>query len=147
VNDKSTHSFARPAKRIYVKANAGTLCGFPPANSRASAGGGSRRYSVITLSAHSTRETKIVGFPYVAPYLLRSASVAPRAREQAPHYCFRVIILGVLTLSIYMKTLNRKMNATTHERTGVVMVTLSMTLIPTVTWIEESARHARESVN
>jgi hypothetical protein len=24
-------------------------------------------YSVITLSAHSTRETKIVGFPYLAP--------------------------------------------------------------------------------
>jgi hypothetical protein len=25
------------------------------------------RYSVITLSAHSTRETKIVGLPYLAP--------------------------------------------------------------------------------
>jgi len=58
-----------------------------------------------------------------------------------------VIILGVLTLSIYMKTPNRKMSTTTHERTGAVTVTLSMTLIPTVTWIEECARHALESVN
>ena len=41
MNDKSTRSFARPAKeRIYIKAKAETFCGFRPGNLRASAGGG-----------------------------------------------------------------------------------------------------------
>jgi hypothetical protein len=35
-------------------------------------------------SAHSTSETKIAGLPNFAPQLARSASVTPRAREQAP---------------------------------------------------------------
>lgn len=43
------------------------------------------RYSVITLSAHSTSETKMAGLPNFAPQFARSASVTPRAREQAPH--------------------------------------------------------------
>src|SRR4029077_17950138 len=42
-------------------------------------------YSVMILSAHSTNETKIFGLPNFAPYSLRSASVTPRTREQAPH--------------------------------------------------------------
>ena len=35
-------------------------------------------------SAHSTSCTKIVGLPNFAPQLPKSASVTPRAREQAP---------------------------------------------------------------
>jgi hypothetical protein len=38
---------------------------------------------VIIRSAHSTSETKTVGLPNVAPQPSRSASVTPRAREQA----------------------------------------------------------------
>ena len=41
-------------------------------------------YSLITRSAHSTKETKTAGDPHFAFQLLRSASVTPRAREQAP---------------------------------------------------------------
>ena len=41
-------------------------------------------YSLMTRSAHSTNETNIAGLPHFAPQLLRSASVTPRAREQAP---------------------------------------------------------------
>ena len=35
-------------------------------------------------SAHSTSETKTAGLPDLAPHWLKSASVTPRAREQAP---------------------------------------------------------------
>jgi hypothetical protein len=42
-------------------------------------------YSVMILSAHSTSETKILGFPNFAPYSFKSVSVTPLAREQAPH--------------------------------------------------------------
>ena len=35
-------------------------------------------------SAHSTSEVKIAGLPYLAPQVLKSLSVTPRAREQAP---------------------------------------------------------------
>src|SRR4029077_5848376 len=41
-------------------------------------------YSVIMRSAHSTMETKTAGLPNFAPHWLKSASVTPRAREQAP---------------------------------------------------------------
>src|SRR5882724_7389081 len=41
-------------------------------------------HSVITWSAHSIKDTKIVGFPNFAPKFARSASVTPRARAQAP---------------------------------------------------------------
>jgi hypothetical protein len=41
-------------------------------------------YSVIILSAHSTSETKIFGFPNFAPYSVKSASVTILAREHAP---------------------------------------------------------------
>jgi len=41
-------------------------------------------YSVMIRSAHSTRDTKIAGLPNFAPHWFRSASVTPRAREQAP---------------------------------------------------------------
>ncbi len=44
-----------------------------------------RCYSVITLSAHSISETKILGLPNFAPYPAKSASVIPLAREHAPH--------------------------------------------------------------
>ena len=44
----------------------------------------SSRHSVIIRSAHSTSETKTAGLPNFAPQLLRSVSVTPRAREQAP---------------------------------------------------------------
>ena len=42
------------------------------------------RYSTMMRSAHSTSDTKIAGLPNFAPQLLKSASVTPRAREQAP---------------------------------------------------------------
>ena len=38
----------------------------------------------MTRSAHSTSSTKIFGLPHFAPQLVKSASVTPRAREQAP---------------------------------------------------------------
>jgi hypothetical protein len=38
----------------------------------------------MTWSAHSTRETYIGTVPHCAFQLLKSASVTPRAREQAP---------------------------------------------------------------
>jgi len=41
-------------------------------------------YSLMTRSAHSTNETNIAGLPHFAPQLVKSASVTPRAREQAP---------------------------------------------------------------
>ena len=41
-------------------------------------------HSVMTWSAHSTSSTKIFGLPHFAPQLVKSASVTPRAREQAP---------------------------------------------------------------
>ena len=41
-------------------------------------------HSLITRSAHSTNETNIAGLPHFAPQLVKSASVTPRAREQAP---------------------------------------------------------------
>ena len=41
-------------------------------------------YSVMIRSAHSTSDMKIVGLPNLAPHWVRSASVTPRAREQAP---------------------------------------------------------------
>src|SRR5450432_202512 len=43
-----------------------------------------RPYSPIMRSAHSTRETKMVGLPNFALQLARSFSETPRAREQAP---------------------------------------------------------------
>jgi hypothetical protein len=39
---------------------------------------------VMIRSAHSTNDTKIAGLPNFAPHWLKSASVTPRAREQAP---------------------------------------------------------------
>ena len=41
-------------------------------------------YSVITRSAHSTSETKIVGLPNFAPHWSRSVCRTARARLQAP---------------------------------------------------------------
>jgi hypothetical protein len=41
-------------------------------------------YSVMMRSAHSTKETKTAGLPNFAPHRLKSVSVTPRAREQAP---------------------------------------------------------------
>ena len=41
-------------------------------------------HSTMIRSAHSTRVTKIAGLPNFAFQLLRSVSVTPRAREQAP---------------------------------------------------------------
>lgn len=38
----------------------------------------------MTRSAHSTSSTKIFGLPHFALQLVKSASVTPRAREQAP---------------------------------------------------------------
>lgn len=38
----------------------------------------------MTRSAHSTSDTKIAGLPNFAPQLIKSVSVTPRAREQAP---------------------------------------------------------------
>ena len=43
-----------------------------------------RHHSLMTRSAHSTSSTKIFGLPHFAPQLVKSASVTPRAREQAP---------------------------------------------------------------
>jgi hypothetical protein len=42
-------------------------------------------YSVMTLSAHSTSDTKIVGLPNFAPHGLKSVSVTPRARQHVAH--------------------------------------------------------------
>src|SRR5437660_12807918 len=42
-----------------------------------------RVHSVMMRSAHSTRPTKMAGLPNFAPHSARSASVTPRAREQA----------------------------------------------------------------
>ena len=39
---------------------------------------------MIIRSAHSTSETKTFGLPNFAPHWLKSVSVTPRAREQAP---------------------------------------------------------------
>jgi len=44
----------------------------------------SARYSEMMRSAHSTRETKMAGFPNFAFQFARSFSETPRAREQAP---------------------------------------------------------------
>lgn len=56
----------------------------------------------MTWSAHSTNETKIAGLPHLAPQLVKSASVTPRAREQAPQektgMCF-AIIFSFISLS------------------------------------------------
>jgi hypothetical protein len=41
-------------------------------------------HSVMMWSAHSTNPTKIVGLPNFASHVFKSASVTPRAREQAP---------------------------------------------------------------
>ena len=41
-------------------------------------------HSTIIRSAHSTSDTKIAGLPNFAPQVFKSASVTPRAREQAP---------------------------------------------------------------
>src|SRR4029077_3428836 len=43
-----------------------------------------RGHSTMMRSAHSTNETKIAGLPNFAPHSLKSVSVTPRAREQAP---------------------------------------------------------------
>ena len=43
-----------------------------------------RHHSVMMRSAHSTSSTKSLGLPHLAPQLVKSASVTPRAREQAP---------------------------------------------------------------
>src|SRR5215471_8444225 len=55
-------------------------------------------YSVITLSAHSTRETKMVGLPNLAPQGARSDSTMPRARLQAPQA--KIGILRAATFSM-----------------------------------------------
>lgn len=39
---------------------------------------------MIMRSAHSTMDTKTAGLPNFAPHWFKSASVTPRAREQAP---------------------------------------------------------------
>jgi hypothetical protein len=41
-------------------------------------------HSTIIRSAHSTSDTKIAGLPNFAPQVIKSISVTPRAREQAP---------------------------------------------------------------
>jgi hypothetical protein len=46
--------------------------------------GASRHHSAMIRSAHSTSSTKIFGLPHLAPQFVKSASVTPRAREQAP---------------------------------------------------------------
>lgn len=61
-------------------------------------------------SAHSTNETYIATLPHLAPQFVRSASVTPRAREQAPraktgisshedvkflHWCWWLGMLGL----------------------------------------------------
>src|SRR5215475_1825218 len=50
----------------------------------------------MILSAHSTKETKIFGLPNFAPYSARSASVTPRAREQAPHALIGIFLVTSL---------------------------------------------------
>ena len=53
-------------------------------------------------SAHSTNETRTAGLPHFAPQLVKSASVTPRAREQAPQekteICF-AMIFPIISLS------------------------------------------------
>ena len=50
-------------------------------------------------SAHSTKETYIEVLPHLAPQFFKSASVTPRAREQAPQaktgMCFATIFYMV----------------------------------------------------
>ena len=41
-------------------------------------------HSLMMRSAHSTKETYIEVLPHLAPQFVKSASVTPRAREQAP---------------------------------------------------------------
>jgi hypothetical protein len=41
-------------------------------------------HSLMMRSAHSTNETYIEVLPHLAPQFVKSASVTPRAREQAP---------------------------------------------------------------
>ena len=41
-------------------------------------------HSTMMRSAHSTSETKMAGLPNFAFQVLKSPSVTPRAREQAP---------------------------------------------------------------
>jgi len=41
-------------------------------------------HSTIIRSAHSTSDTKMAGLPNFAPQVIKSISVTPRAREQAP---------------------------------------------------------------
>ena len=43
-----------------------------------------KTHSVMIRSAHSTSDTKLAGVPNFAPHWFKSASVTPRAREQAP---------------------------------------------------------------
>ena len=51
---------------------------------RCSERSGNRGHSLIMRSAHSTKETYIVVLPHLAAQFVKSASVTPRAREQAP---------------------------------------------------------------
>ncbi len=50
-------------------------------------------------SAHSTSETNTAGLPNFAPHWLKSVSVTPRAREQAPQekigMCFATTLSSV----------------------------------------------------
>ena len=59
----------------------------------------SELHSTIIRSAHSTSETKIAGVPNFAPHWLKSVSVTPRAREQAPQekmgMCFATTFASV----------------------------------------------------
>jgi hypothetical protein len=56
---------------------------WPPRKDNCETDGG-ESHSVMIRSAHSTIETKIAGVPNFAPHWFKSASVTPRAREQAP---------------------------------------------------------------
>ena len=86
---------------------------------------------------------QVAGFDYRAAYYVWSL-VWHRWPEMLLHSCDHPWCVNPEHLSEDTQSENEHYNT---ERTGVVMVTLSMTLILTITWIEECARHAPESVN
>ena len=87
LNRAETHSFATFAAKAFNRRGRGEIA--EPAKkiiaaARIGMDAFEQTHSVMIRSAHSTSDTKIAGVPNFAPHWFKSASVTPRAREQAP---------------------------------------------------------------
>ena len=90
-----------------------------PAARIAKLDGRGSNYSVMIRSAHSTSDTKIAGLPNFAPHWFKSASVTPRAREQAPQE----------KIGMCLATTFSRVSLSGGHPTGMIAFTVSLRIV------------------